>query len=474
MATPESSGSAGDSSFQRHIAKTANRLGEESGIRAVIRSTRDVKLLFLQRFVRLFAYGGTTLVLAAYLAAVGITESRIGLFMTLTLLGDIFIGLILTLRADKIGRKLILAVGALMVTGSGIVFALFENYWILLVAAVLGVISPNGNEIGPFRAIEESIIAQLTAKDDLGSTYAWYTLTGQAGLACGMMVCGWVANQLQASGWSFTSTSKVLFVVYAAAGIIKLAINFFMTSSIEAAKQEGSMYNPTETEPLLREVEEDETRTATAPRSKPPPTTSDRNVRKLVVSLTLFFALDNFGSGVMSLSWITYFFREKFGLKDGALGSIFFTTSIVAAFSSLVAASIARRIGNINASEITMVFTHLPSSILLALIPMPSDLRLALAFLILRACSQMMDVGPRTAFLAIVLPPDKRTAIMGFLNTVKICSTTVGPLLTGGLAEIDLFWVAFVIAGSCKTVYDLGMLITFAGYEKRIGQSTPV
>ncbi|KAF4548233.1 MFS-type transporter-like protein 32 [Elsinoe fawcettii] len=456
---------AGGRHLSRHVVNTASRLGEESGIKSVIRSSRDVKLLFSQRFVRMFAYGGTTLVLAAYLAALGISESRIGLFMTLTLLGDIFIGLTLTLHADRLGRKFVLAAGAVLVSCSGLAFALSSNYWVLLAAAVFGVISPNGNEIGPFRAIEESIIAQLTAREDLGSLYAWYSLTGQAGLAFGMIICGWVANTLQANGRDFIFASRMLFVIYAAAGGIKLMLNLFMTNAIEVKPKEVPVsQDDNEREPLLRAVPEDEAQTATAHRAKPPPpVTKNPGLRRLVISLTLFFMLDNFGSGVMSLSWITYFFREKFGLKDGALGSIFFTTSIIAALSSLVAASIAKRFGNIK----TMVFTHLPSSVMLACIPLSPHLPIALFFVIARACTQQMDVGPRTAFLATVLPSDKRTAIMGFLNTVKICSTTVGPMLTGGLAEIDLFWVAFVVAGSCKVVYDLGMLVTFAGYEKR-------
>ncbi|KAG8624551.1 hypothetical protein KVT40_007618 [Elsinoe batatas] len=453
----------GKTSIRRHLHNVTSRLGEESGVRSVVHSHRDVKLLFLQRVIRMFAYGGTTLVLAAYLAALGISESRIGLFMTLTLLGDIFIGLVLTLRADRIGRRLILAIGAILVTCSGLAFALSNNYWVLLAAAVFGVISPNGNEIGPFRAIEESIIAQLTEKDSLGSIYAWYALTGQAGLAMGMIICGWIANSLRENGRDFIFASRILFLIYAAAGAIKLLINLFLTTAVEAEVKQPVVQESQETQPLLREVQDDEAQTNTVDRAKPIPSGSHGDLRWLVICLTLFFSLDNFGSGVMNLTWMTYFFRGKYGLQDGALGSIFFTTGIIAALSSLVAASIARRFGNVK----TMVFTHLPSSTFLACIPFSPNLTVALFFVIARSCTQMMDVGPRTAFLATVLPADKRTAIMGFLNTVKICSTTVGPLLTGGLAEANLFWVAFVVAGSCKVVYDLGILFTFVGYEKR-------
>lgn len=113
----------------------------------------------------------------------------------------------------------------------------------------------------------------------------------------------------------------------------------------------------------------------------------------------------------------------------------------------------------------TMVFTHLPSAIALSLIPVPNGLPLSLTFLILRSCSQSMDVAPRSAFLAAALPKDQRTAIMGAINVVKTCTQSLGPLLTGVLAEKHVFGLSFTIAGSLKAVYDVGMLVCFAGRD---------
>lgn len=112
-----------------------------------------------------------------------------------------------------------------------------------------------------------------------------------------------------------------------------------------------------------------------------------------------------------------------------------------------------------------MVFTHLPSAVCLSLVSVPNSLPLALTFLILRACTQSMDVAPRSAFLAAALPSDKRTAIMGAVNVVKTTAQSLGPLLTGILARNGMFGLAFVIAGILKVVYDLGMLVSFAGKE---------
>ncbi len=112
-----------------------------------------------------------------------------------------------------------------------------------------------------------------------------------------------------------------------------------------------------------------------------------------------------------------------------------------------------------------MVFTHLPSAIFLALIPVPNSLPFAMLFLILRSCTQSMDVAPRSAFLAAVILPHERTAVMGLINVVKTSAQSLGPLITGVLAENNLFWVAFIAAGSLKATYDLGMLAVFAGYK---------
>lgn len=122
---------------------------DEIGLVTMWHSSRDVKFLCAQRFVRLFAYGGSTLILASYLSAIGISDDRIGLFMTLTLVGDVVISFFLTLFADAMGRKAVLSLGSVLMAASGVVFALFGNYWILLAAAVFGVISPRYLKLRP-------------------------------------------------------------------------------------------------------------------------------------------------------------------------------------------------------------------------------------------------------------------------------------------------------------------------------------
>ncbi|KAE8387364.1 major facilitator superfamily domain-containing protein [Aspergillus alliaceus] len=444
-----------------HWVQLPSKILNELGLLSLWKSSRDVKLLCAQRFVRLFAYGGSTLILASYLSTLGISDAQIGLFMTLTLVGDVVISFFLTLFADAMGRKAVLLLGSALMAGSGIIFAFFNNFWVLLAAAVLGVISPSGNEIGPFRAVEESTLAHLTPHESLSDIFAWYSLVGTAGTALGMMACGWAINLLQViRGWQFIAACRTIFFAYAGIGILKFMLAVALSRNVEAdEKQKPAQQGENgETQPLLDERTNDE---------QPPKKKGflalrgDRDLVSLVVRLCILFALDSFASGLASLSWMTYFFKRKFSLPEGKLGSIFFTTSIVAAASMLVASSIAKRIGNVK----TMVFTHLPSAISLALIPVPNILPVALTFLVLRACSQNMDVAPRSAFLAAALPSDKRTAIMGAINVVKTSSQSLGPLITGVLSNHGRFGLSFTIAGILKAIYDIGMLLSFAGTE---------
>ncbi|OQE15071.1 hypothetical protein PENFLA_c034G08597 [Penicillium flavigenum] len=444
---------------QSRPARYMAHVFEELGLTTMWRSSLDVKLLCAQRFVRLFAYGGSTLILASYLSAMGISDDRIGLFMTLTLVGDVVISFFLTLFADAMGRKAVLSLGSILMAGSGVIFALFGNFWILLAAAVFGVISPSGNEIGPFRAVEESTLAHLTPHELLSDVFTWYSLIGNAGSAMGMLVCGWIINSLESiHGWAFIPACRIIFFVYAGVGVVKLILTLGLSGKVEVQKEEPQEQS-SETRPLLSEPVEQDVEPAAKKKGLFP--SIEKDLWSLVIRLFILFGVDSFASGLASLSWMTYFFKGKFNLPSGGLGTMFFTTNIISAASMLVASSLAKRIGNVK----TMVFTHLPSAICLALISVPSSLPLALTFLILRACTQNMDVAPRSAFLAAALPADKRTAIMGAVNVVKTTAQSMGPLLTGILSSNGHFGVSFIIAGCLKVTYDLGMLFSFAGKE---------
>lgn len=271
---------------------------DEVGLVSLWSSTLDVKLLCLQRFVRLFGYGGSALILVAYLSELGISKEKIGLFMTLTLVGDTVISLILTLFADGLGRKVILALGASLMCMSGVVFALSGNYWILLLAAILGVISPNGNEIGPFRAIEESTLAHLNpSANQKRDIYAWYSLFGTSGLAFGSLVSGWVISLLKFKyEWSVIPAYRAIFWGYAILGFLKFLLSIALSNRVEAEKKSAHVEEESETSPLLGNGAEDAEPRRSYFRSLLPEISAESWA--IVLNLCFLFALDSFASGL--------------------------------------------------------------------------------------------------------------------------------------------------------------------------------
>lgn len=455
-------------SQQPLAVKAIGHVLQELGLVSLFRSSFDVKLLVFQRFVRVFGYGASTLVLVAYLSCLNISDERIGLFMTLTLFGDVLISFALTLVTDSIGRRWILALGATLMALSGVIFAFSSNYWVLLIAAVIGIISPGGNEIGPFRAIEESTIAHLTLPAVRADIFAWYSLSGPLGAACGLMACGWLMYGLKARwGWETVDAYRAAFVVYGCIGILKLILSLSLSSKCEADRlPSGLPSEPTETRPLLRDEDVDESPApAAAPKKQRKPLIPhiSKESRNVFIIFAILQSVDSFASGITSLSWITNFFYRKFHLEEGYLGSLFFATSILAAFSILASASLARRFGNIQ----TMVFTHLPSSIAIAFLGFPSSVGPAIALLLFRAATHQMDVAPRGAFIAGIFLPNERTAIIGAINVVKTASQSIGPTVTGALVGRNLFWVVFLLTGSLKACYDIGLLVIFRKRQTR-------
>ncbi|KAA8576564.1 hypothetical protein EYC84_006667 [Monilinia fructicola] len=386
----------------------------------------------------MFAYATATLILVEYLSALHVSKTKIGLFMTLTLIGDTLISFVLTVFADALGRKAVLAVGSGLMMGSGIVFALCENYWGLLAAAVLGVISPSGNEIGPFRAVEESTLAQLTPASNRSDIYAWYTLLGNAGQACGFVASGWVINYLRnESGWADIAIYRAVFWGYAIFGFIKFLLSVGLTQAVEVEKKDAPIEDP-ETAPLLGDGAEEVVATKKGYFASKLPNISKES-KLVVLNLCLLIGLDSFASGLVPLSWVTYFLPREIWDRRGKTGVSFLHHKY--------------HISWIHACRFISIKTPWKCQ---------DD---AITFLILRHCTSSMDQAPRIAFVAAVVHPHERTAVMGVVNVVKTFSQSLGPVITGVLAGRNLFWVVFISAGALKAGYDLGLLAIFVGHK---------
>src|SRR5215211_483802 len=195
--------------------------------------TRDITLLFSTRIIRLFCYGFLSVILALYLAEAGLTEEQIGLLFTLTLVGDALITLWLTTSADLFGRKRTLLLGALLMAGAGLAFILTRNVLLLVVAAIVGVISPSGNEIGPFLTVEQAALTQLLSNTRRTRIFAWYNLVGSFATATGALSGGWLAQLLQENGWTVLESYRLVLIGYAAGGFLLLLLFLNLTNQVE-------------------------------------------------------------------------------------------------------------------------------------------------------------------------------------------------------------------------------------------------
>ena len=392
--------------------------------------TRDARLLFLARAVRMFGYGALGVILVLYLAEAGLDAGAIGLLLTLTLAGDTVISLWLTTHADQIGRRRTLVIGALLMAGAGVVFAGSTSFIVLIVAATLGVLSPSGNEVGPFLPIEQSSLTEVTPGARRTSIYAWYNLVGSIATASGALVSGAAVGALHAAGWSELDAYRAVLIGYALVGLAIVPVVRLVSPAVEVPPVDTSI-----------------ARRLGLHRSK-----------GIVARLAALFAVDAFAGGFVITSLLAFWFHQRFGVSVEVLGAIFFGAQLLAAVSALAAARIAARIGLIN----TMVFTHLPSNVLLMLVPLMPTVELAVAVLLLRYSISQMDVPTRQSYTMAVVDPDERSAAAGVTGIARTTGAALSPLLAAPLFAVPgLASVPFFLAGGLKIAYDLALWRAF-------------
>jgi MFS family permease len=399
--------------------------------------TRDGWLLFLTRFLRLFAYGSLSVVLVFYLIGLGLSESQTGLLLTLTLAGDTVVSLYLTTRADRIGRRRMLVVGAILMAGAGLAFAFTRNYLLLTLAGTIGVISPSGNEVGPFLSIEQAALSHVIPGRVRTEVFAWYTLAGSVATALGALCGGALTHALQKTDVVPVVSYRAVVICYAALGAL-LAVIFTRLSAAAEVSSPEEQSSPGTLQSFL----------------------GLGRSRRVVASLASLFALDAFAGGFVVQSFAAYWFYLRFGVDPGTLGVIFFWANIFAGISSLLASRLASRFGLIK----TMVATHLPSNILLILVPLMPNLKLAVLVLLLRFSISQMDVPTRQSYTMAVVSADERSAAAGITGVARTTGAAISPLFVGFLfARPRLISVPFFLAGTLKIVYDLLLYKKFVG-----------
>ncbi|HXT76836.1 MAG TPA: MFS transporter [Candidatus Eisenbacteria bacterium] len=390
--------------------------------------SHDARLLFLTRFTRLFAYGSLSVILVFYLIGLGLTEAQTGILLSLTLIGDVVISLYLTTRADRVGRRRMLIAGALLMVAAGIAFASTNNLIFLIIAGIIGVISPSGNEVGPFLSIEQAALSHVVSPRVRTEVFAWYTLTGSLATAAGSLCGGVLSQSLQKIVAHPVQSYRVIVIFYAFFGLL---LALFFTRLSPSAEVASSAAPHTS---LLGKF------------------LGLTHSRHVILKLSGLFALDSFAGGFVIQSFAAYWFYLRFGVQPRSLGAIFFWANVFAGISALLASRIAARIGLVR----TMVFTHLPSNILLVLVPLMPNLSLAVVVLLLRFSISQMDVPTRQSYTMAVVAPEERSAAGGITGVARTAGAAISPFFAGLLfARPSLISVPFFIAGALKILYDL-------------------
>ncbi|BGP17666.1 hypothetical protein JCM10213v2_005704 [Rhodosporidiobolus nylandii] len=421
-------------------------------------SPRDVALLLASRFVRLIGFGGFAPVLILFLRSIDLPDQHVGLFLSATLAGDVLLSLFVTWTADALGRRKMLALGSLLMGASGIVFYLSSNYLALLLAAVIGIISPSGNEAGPFAALEQAALSQLTEPEG--------RVLGFFGISVGNILTGWIVQAAEGAGQSTSEAYRQVFLGYAVVSAIKVVLSLAMTRNVEIdhppfnVPPSSHPVGDSERQPLLQNSRAPESATSTAsaildPPALPPVPPSLPLGR--LIALCAIFALDSFASSLIPLSFFSYHFRENFHAPVLLITRVFAATSLIGCVSQLAAGSISKRLGII----LTMVATHMPAQLFTIGVGLSPTLPLALTFFIGRACIATMDSSVRAAFLAAVVPKESRTRFLGIVNICKTLASTPGPTLSLGLAALGGMRWSFVIAGGIKLLYDAALFVGF-------------
>ena len=375
--------------------------------------------------MRSFAYGFLSVILGLYLDSLGLGPGAIGWIFTAALAGGAVMTIIITSVADRFGRRTLLIIGALLMALAGCVFAISANPLGLAIAAIFGTISPSGKDIGPFLSLEQATLPQTTSDEQRTAVFSAYNLVGSFAGAVGALA----VSLPELLSLSAISGYRLLVWSYVALAILLAGLFAFLSPKIEAPKQSGS--------PARR--------------------LRLQKSRRMVAKLAGLFAVDAFAGGFIVQSIVAYWFYLRYRIDLNSLGGIFFGTNLLAALSFVAAPAIARRFGLLN----TMVFTHLPSNILLLLVPLMPNMELAVSVLLIRHLLSQMDVPTRQSYTMAVVDHEERAASAGVLSVARNAGAAIAPLFTGAMLAQPVLGLPFLLAGGIKIIYDVWIYSVF-------------
>lgn len=369
------------------------------------------------RVLRAFAFGVSAVLVGLYLERRGLSATAIGFTLTIGLLVGAMLGLAAAAAAARIGRRRTLAVTGVLMMLTGIDLAWANRPWLLGLAGVTGMLGAASVDVGPFASIEQAALAESVTAERRNLAFARYSLTGGLAVAAGAVVSSW-ATTLQ--------RGQVVFAGYALIGLVTAALALSLSARAE---------------------------------SSTPGTVLRRSQLRKIGPLSGLFAVDSLGGGLVVQSVIAYWLHVRFGASPSVLGPAFAIIALVQAASYEIAGRLSNRIGLIR----TMVFTHIPSNVLLLLVPFSPNLQSALGLLIARFCLSQMDVPARQAYVASIVPPPERAGALALTGAVRGVAQAAGPAVAGAAIQGAMLGLPFYLAGALKLVYDVSLFFGFRG-----------
>jgi len=373
----------------------------------------DRALLLGARGLRAFGFGFAAVLVGVHLERRGLSPALIGLTLGLGLAAASLSGLGSAALASRIGRRQTLAVSGILMALTGVDLALATQSFLLVVAGMTGMLGAASVDLGPFASVEQAVLAEAVPPDARNVAFARYSLTGGLFNAAG----GLSATLATGAGWT-----EAFFLFYAAIGLATAALPMFMTAKVEApiAAPAFGSFRP-------------------------------------LAGLAALFALDSLGGGFVANAVIAYWLHVRFGADASLLGPVFAAVAVLQAVSYEASGRLSSRFGLVN----TMVFTHLPSNVLLLLVPFSPSLSWAIGLLLARFALSQMDVPARQAYVVSIVPPAERAGAVAMTGAVRGVAQSFGPALAGIAIGAAAFGVPFFAAGGLKIVYDLALFKAF-------------
>lgn len=385
----------------------------------------DAKVLLITRGIRAFADGLVYVMLPGYLILLGLSGLQVGAIVTASLLGSAVLTVAVGVRAHRMLRRRLLQIVSVLMIATGIAFSFTTTFVALIIVAAIGTMNPSGGDVSVFLPTEQALLPSTVSDQQRTALFAAYNLIGALIGSIGAISAGipqWIGARL---GLDALARNRATFWLYALAGVAVLVLYRRLSSAVE-------------------------TGTATIRRALGPS-------RRTVYKLAALFSLDAFGGGFAVPSIFALWVFHKFNLSTSDLGIIFFATGILSAISSLLAVRIAQHIGLVR----TMVFTHIPASVLLIAVVFMPNVWLAMTCFILRGLLSQMDVPVRTSYVMAVVTPPERPAAASITNVPRSLASALPPIAAGWMLDQSTFGWPLLICAILKITYDLILLWQF-------------